>query len=55
MGARMERRVVTKDTIRRLAVRSTEASARLERRVVPAGFVRSPKVEKFLAARRSQA
>jgi hypothetical protein len=51
----MEPRVMAKQAIRRFAVRSTKASALLERRAVPAGFVRSPKVEKFLAERKSKA
>ncbi len=54
-GTRMEPRVVTKEAIKRFAVRSTTASALLERRVVPVGFVRSSKVEEFLAERRSKA
>ena len=48
----MARRVVTGDAIKRSAVRSTKASAQLEGRVVPSGFVRSAKVEQFLAERR---
>jgi hypothetical protein len=51
----MEPRVVNQEAIKRFAARSTKASALLERRVVPAGFVRSAKVEKFLAERRSKA
>lgn len=50
----MEPRVVTKEAVKRSAVRSTRASARLENRVVPRGFVRSPRVERFLAERRRQ-
>lgn len=51
----MERRhIVGKEVVRRFAVRSTEASARLERRSVPAGFVRSARVERFLAERRQR-
>ncbi len=46
------RRVVTKDTVKRAAARSTKASAQLENRVIPAGFVRSSTVKRFLAARR---
>jgi ribosomal protein L18E len=45
------RRVLAKDAVKRAAVRSTKASAKLENRVVPAGFVRSSSVERFLAAR----
>lgn len=47
-------RVVTREAIKRFAARSTKASAQLERRVLPAGYVRSPKVERFLAERRPQ-
>ncbi|OBF84425.1 hypothetical protein A5791_24005 [Mycobacterium sp. 852002-51163_SCH5372311] len=46
------RRVVTKDVVKRIAVRSTKASAKLEDRSVPAGYVRSASVQKFLAERR---
>ena len=42
---------VTREAIRRAVTRSTRASARLEDRVVPRGFKRSPKVERFLAKR----
>jgi hypothetical protein len=48
-------RDVTSEAVRRFAARSTRASARLERRVVPADYVRSAKVERFLAERRQQA
>ncbi len=47
----MERRVVSKQAVKRSVVRSTKASAQLERRTVPAGFVRSKRVERFLAER----
>ncbi|GCE74985.1 hypothetical protein [Cellulomonas biazotea] len=47
----MERQVVDKSAVRRSAERSTRVSAKLEGRVVPQDFVRSPKVEKFVAAR----
>ena len=47
----MERRVVNKEAVKRFAVQSTKASAHLERRNVPAGYVRSDKVERFLAER----
>jgi hypothetical protein len=47
----MERRAVTKEAIRRFAVRSTKASGRLERRTVPANYVRSAEIERFLAER----
>jgi hypothetical protein len=45
-------RIVDKEAVKRAVVRSTTASAELERRLVPAGFVRSPRVEQFLAERR---
>lgn len=47
-------RTVNKDTLRRAVARSTKASAQLERRTVPAGFVRSERVERFLAERRKR-
>ncbi|EPR75470.1 hypothetical protein ADILRU_2013 [Leifsonia rubra CMS 76R] len=47
----MERRVVNKEAVKRFAVQSTQASAQIERWSVPAGYVRSPKVERFLAER----
>lgn len=50
----MERRVVNKEAVKQSAIRSTKASAQLERRTVPAGFVRSERVERFLAERRQQ-
>lgn len=48
------RRDVAKDAVKRAAVRSTKASAKLEERVVPAGFVRSSSVERFLAGRQQR-
>ena len=45
------RHVVTKDAVKRAAARSTKASAQLENRVIPGGFVRSSTVKRFLAAR----
>jgi hypothetical protein len=48
-------RLVAKDAVKRFAVRSTKASAQLERRAVPVGYVRSEQVERFLAERRPQA
>jgi hypothetical protein len=45
------RHVVTKDAVKRAAARSANASAKLENRVVPASFIRSPAVKRFLAAR----
>ena len=51
----MKKRVVDVTVIRRAAERSTRESASLERRVVPAGYVRSESVERYLAERRLQA
>jgi hypothetical protein len=45
---------VSRDAIKRFAKRSTKASAALERRAVPAGYVRSARVEKLLARRSSK-
>jgi hypothetical protein len=45
------RRVVKKDVVKRIAVRSTKASAKLENRAVPAGYVRSASVKGYLAER----
>lgn len=50
----MERRVVKIDAVRRSVMRSTKASAQLEGRAVPAGFVRSERVERFLEERRQR-
>jgi len=47
----MERRPVDTEAVKRAVTRSTIDSARLERRVVPADFVRSTGAEKFLAER----
>ncbi len=44
----MTKQTVSAKTRRQFVVRSTKASARLERRVVPAEHVRSAKVEKFV-------
>jgi antitoxin VapB len=41
---------VTPAAIQAAARRNTKASARLEGREVPAGFVRSPTVERYIAA-----
>ena len=51
----VERRVVDRAAIKRAVARSTRASAQLERRVVPNGFVRSERAERFLAERRKHA
>ncbi len=48
----MNRRIVSKEAVERFAARSTKASAALERRTVPDGFIRSAKVQKFLNERR---
>ena len=53
--ADVERRVVDKNAVKRAAERSTRVSAKLEGRVVPQEFVRSSKVEKFVAARTRRA
>jgi hypothetical protein len=45
------RQVFTKDAVKWAAAQSTKASAKLENRVIPPGFVRSPAVKRFLAAR----
>ena len=45
----MKRRTVTKEAIKRFAEKSTAASARLERRVVPPDYRRPVEVERFLA------
>lgn len=50
----MERCILSKETIKRFAVRSTKESAKLERRAVPAEHVRSERVERFLAERRQR-
>ena len=46
----MKKRDVSAKARREFVVRSTKASARLERRVVPADHVRSAKVEQFVAS-----
>lgn len=50
----MTKRTVSAETRRQFVARSTRASARLERRVVPTGHVRSAKVEKFVESLRSK-
>jgi hypothetical protein len=47
--------MVNKEAVKRSAIRSTKASAKLEGRTVPAGYVRSERVERFLAERRKRA
>lgn len=49
----MQRRIVDSEAVKRAVTRSTADSARLERREVPPGFVRSAAAEKFLAERRN--
>lgn len=51
----MNKRRMSAKARRELVVRSTKASARLERRVVPADHVRSAKVEQFVASLRAKA
>lgn len=51
----VERRVVNNAAVKRAVAVSTRASAKLERRVVPNTFVRSPRAEQFLAERRKNA
>lgn len=51
----VERRGVSKETVKQFAIRSTKESAKLERRTVPEGHVRSERVERFLAERRQRA
>ncbi|GAB3613712.1 hypothetical protein [Humibacter ginsengisoli] len=51
----MKRKEITVEALRRAAMRSTRASAALENRSVPAGTVRSERVERFLAARNQHA
>lgn len=50
-----KKRVVTKEAMTRFAIRSTQASAQLERRSVPEDYVRSAPVKRFLAKRQSAA
>lgn len=50
----VERRIVDRAAIKRAVARSTRASAQLERRVVPNGFARSERAERFLAERRKR-
>lgn len=51
----MNKRDITEAVRRDFVARSTKASARLERREVPAGHVRSAKVVEFVAALRAKA
>ena len=54
-GGAMGKREVTAAVRRSFVVRSTKASARLERRDVPAGHVRSAKVQEFVSSLRAKA
>lgn len=49
-GGAMGKRDITAAVRREFIVRSTKASARLERREVPAGHVRSAKVQEFVSS-----
>lgn len=51
----MDKKTVPPDVRRRIVARSTKASARLEKRVVPADHVRSAKAEKFVESLRTKA
>jgi len=51
----MSKRDVAAAVRRRFVVRSTKASARLERREVPAGHIRSVKVQEFVSSLRTKA
>ncbi|WP_175559182.1 hypothetical protein [Sanguibacter gelidistatuariae] len=46
--------MVNKEAVKLSAIRSTKTSAQLEGRIVPVGFVRSERVERFLAGRRQR-
>ncbi len=48
----MTRRPIDREAIRRSVARSTRESARLEGRVVPAQFKRSPSVDRYIAEHR---
>ena len=47
-------RTVNKVALQRAVARSTKASAQLKGRTVPVGFIRSERVERFLAERRKR-
>lgn len=51
----VERRIVDRAAIKCAVARSTRASAELERRTVPNGFVRSERAERLLAERHKRA
>jgi hypothetical protein len=48
----VRRQTVSQEAIKRSVARSTKASARLESRVVPQGYVRSATIAKFIASRK---
>lgn len=50
----MEKQTISANARRQFIMRSTKASARLERRVVPADHVRSAKVEEFVESLRTR-
>lgn len=52
-GSIARRAVVKKAVVKKMAARATMASAKLENREVPAGYVRSALVTRFLAERQS--
>lgn len=54
-GVVMGKRDITVALRRSVVMRSTKSSARLERREVPAGHVRSAKVQEFVSALRAKA
>lgn len=47
----MKRRMVDKAAVKRAALRSTRESASLEFRIVPADYVRSAKIDRYVAER----
>lgn len=50
-----QKRAIAKEAVvKKAAARATRASAKLENREVPAGYVRSASVTEFLAARQSR-
>ncbi len=51
----MNKREVSAEARHNYAERSTKASAKLEQRVVPDGYVSSDKVEAFIASLRAKA
>lgn len=48
----MKRKTIDQAAIKRAAIRATQQSASLERRIVPATFVRSAKTVQFLLERK---